>query len=125
MRRACLEFPGAYEDFPFGPQPAVFKVRAASTGPGKVFALMWADGAGARVNLKCEPDLAQQLRLIHRQILPGYHMNKLHWNTVLVSPGGLPGEMIRDLIEDSYDLVVAAMPKRDRLLLDWGPTTSK
>lgn len=120
-RLACLEFVGAYEDFPFGPETAVFKVRARQEGPGKVFALMWRDSRGARINLKCEPALADQLRSTHPQITPGYHMNKRHWNTVVVSQDGLAAPMIHDLIEDSYDLVVSALPKQDRILLSWAP----
>lgn len=122
-RQTCLSFPGAYEDFPFGPETAVFKVRAQDSASGKVFALMWPQEQGARINLKCDPILAEQLRAVHPQITPGYHMNKRHWNTVLVTPtGGLDDAMVHDLIEDSYDLVVSALPKWHRLLLGWKAT---
>lgn len=126
LRQTCLAFPGAYEDFPFGPDTAVFKVRALESVTGKVFALMWRQDQGARINLKCDPVLAEQLRAVHPQITPGYHMNKRHWNTVLATPqGGLSSRMVHDLVEDSYDLVVSALPKTQRLLLGWKTTVTE
>lgn len=122
-RQICLSFPGAYEDFPFGPETAVFKVRAQDSATGKVFALMWPQQDGARINLKCDPILAEQLRAANPEITPGYHMNKRHWNTVVVLPGGLREPLVHDLIEDSYDLVVSALPKMHRLLLGWTGAT--
>lgn len=126
IRQACLSFPGAFEDFPFGPETAVFKVQASDQSNTKVFALMWPEPGGARINLKCDPALAQNLRMIHPQITPGYHMNKKHWNTVLVNDQeGLQESMVKDLIEDSYDLVVSSLPKIQRLLLNWTASTSE
>ncbi|MEU9010802.1 MmcQ/YjbR family DNA-binding protein [Streptomyces sp. NPDC048479] len=110
LRAFCLEFNAAVEEFPFGPETSVFKVL------GKLFALSALDARPLRVNLKCEPEIAVQLRTDHAAIVPGYHMNKRHWNTVTV--GELPDRMVRELIEDSYDLVVAGLPKADRLRLD-------
>ncbi|MER7620068.1 MmcQ/YjbR family DNA-binding protein [Streptomyces sp. NPDC126503] len=110
LRAFCLEFNGASEEFPFGPDVSVFKVA------GKLFALSWPDARPLRVNLKCDPDEAVRLRAEHPAIAPGYHMNKRHWNTVTV--GELPERMVRELIEDSYDLVVAGLPKAVRLRLD-------
>ncbi|WP_327323528.1 MmcQ/YjbR family DNA-binding protein [Streptomyces sp. NBC_01210] len=110
LRAFCLEFNAAVEEFPFGPETSVFKVL------GKLFALSALDARPLRVNLKCEPEIAVQLRTDHAAIAPGYHMNKRHWNTVTV--GELPDRMVRELIEDSYDLVVAGLPKADRLRLD-------
>ncbi|MFE0734605.1 MmcQ/YjbR family DNA-binding protein [Streptomyces sp. NPDC058855] len=110
LRAFCLEFNGASEEFPFGPDVSVFKVA------GKLFALSWLDTRPLRVNLKCDPDEAVRLRAEHPAIAPGYHMNKRHWNTVTV--GELPERMVRELIEDSYDLVVAGLPKAVRLRLD-------
>ncbi|GAA3921493.1 MmcQ/YjbR family DNA-binding protein [Streptomyces gulbargensis] len=110
LRAFCLEFNGASEEFPFGPDVSVFKVA------GKLFALSWLDNRPLRVNLKCDPDEAVRLRAEHPAIAPGYHMNKRHWNTVTV--GELPERMVRELIEDSYDLVVAGLPKAVRLRLD-------
>ncbi|MFF6791269.1 putative DNA-binding protein (MmcQ/YjbR family) [Streptomyces filamentosus] len=110
LRAFCLEFNDATEEFPFGPEPSVFKVG------GKLFALSWMDREPLRVNLKCDPEDAVRLREEHPEITPGYHMNKRHWNTVEVA--GLPDRMVRELIEDSYDLVVAGLPKAVRLRLD-------
>ena len=117
LRRVCLALPGAFEDFPFGPESSVFKVRAAG-GRARMFALTALAAAPLMISLKCEPELAQQLRAAHPEISGAWHMNKTHWNQVEVA-SGLPAEMIRDLVEDSYDLVVAAMPRREREALAW------
>ncbi|AYV27670.1 MmcQ/YjbR family DNA-binding protein [Streptomyces sp. CJ_13] len=110
LRAFCLGFNAAVEEFPFTPQTSVFKVL------GKVFALSALDAEPLKVNLKCEPELAVRLREEHAAIVPGYHMNKRHWNTVTVS--GLPDALVRELVEDSYDLVVAGLPRAERLRLD-------
>ncbi|GHD71610.1 MmcQ/YjbR family DNA-binding protein [Streptomyces goshikiensis] len=110
LRAFCLGFNAAVEEFPFTPQTSVFKVM------GKVFALSALDAEPLKVNLKCEPELAVRLREEHAAIVPGYHMNKRHWNTVTVS--GLPDALVRELVEDSYDLVVAGLPRAERLRLD-------
>jgi predicted DNA-binding protein (MmcQ/YjbR family) len=109
LRAFCLEFNAAVEEFPFGPETSVFKVL------GKLFALSALDAEPLRVNLKCEPEIAVQLRADHPAVVPGYHMNKRHWNTVTV--GELPDRMVRELVEDSYDLVVAGLPRAERLRL--------
>ncbi|MFD7970824.1 MmcQ/YjbR family DNA-binding protein [Streptomyces clavifer] len=110
LRAFCLEFNASTEEFPFGPETSVFKVL------GKVFALSALDGRPLTVNLKCDPDDAVRLREEHPAIVPGWHMNKRHWNTLTVQE--LPGRMVRELVEDSYDLVVAGLPKTERLRLD-------
>ncbi|MER6097470.1 MmcQ/YjbR family DNA-binding protein [Streptomyces sp. NPDC001728] len=110
LRAFCLDFNDATEEFPFGPDVSVFKVA------GKVFALSWLGSEPLRVNLKCDPDDAVRLREEYPAIVPGYHMSKRHWNTVGV--GELPDRMVRELVEDSYDLVVAGLPKAVRLRLD-------
>ncbi|GGU07932.1 MULTISPECIES: MmcQ/YjbR family DNA-binding protein [Streptomyces] len=110
LRTFCLDFNDATEEFPFGPEASVFKVA------GKMFALSALDAEPLRINLKCEPEEAERLREEYAAVAPGYHMNKRHWNTVTV--GGLPDRMVRELIEDSYDLVVAGLPKAVRLRLD-------
>lgn len=110
LRAFCLEFNASAEEFPFGPETSVFKVL------GKMFALSALDARPLTVNLKCDPDDAVRLREKYAAIVPGWHMSKRHWNTVTVS--GLPGRMVRELIEDSYDLVVAGLPKAERLKLD-------
>ncbi|MFF4569247.1 MmcQ/YjbR family DNA-binding protein [Streptomyces sp. NPDC001410] len=112
LRAFCLSFNAAVEDFPFSPDVSVFKVL------GKMFALSWLDARPLTVNLKCDPDDAVRLRGEHEGlIIPGYHMNKRHWNTVTVD-GELPDRLVRELIEDSYDLVVAGLPRAQRLRLD-------
>jgi predicted DNA-binding protein (MmcQ/YjbR family) len=112
LRALCLSFDAAVEDFPFGPEISVFRVL------GKMFALTYLDARPLTVNLKCDPDDAVRLRREHEGlIIPGWHMNKRHWNTVTVD-GGLPDRLVRELVEDSYDLVVAGLPRADRLRLD-------
>src|SRR5918994_1437052 len=98
----CLRQPGAIEDFPFGPEHSVFKVA------GKIFALSALDRVPLEVSVKCEPDLAVQLRAAYPAIRPGYHLNKRHWNTITLD-GSVPDQVVRDLVEDSYDLVVSAL----------------
>ncbi|MFJ8852246.1 MmcQ/YjbR family DNA-binding protein [Streptomyces sp. NPDC102437] len=110
LRAFCLEFNASAEEFPFGPETSVFKVL------GKMFALSALDARPLTVNLKCDPDEAVRLREKYDAVVPGWHMNKRHWNTVTVS--GVPDRALRELIEDSYDLVVAGLPKADRLRLD-------
>jgi predicted DNA-binding protein (MmcQ/YjbR family) len=117
LRAICLGLPGAFEDFPFGPEASVFKVRGRP-GPAKMFALADLGAEPLSISLKCEPELALQLRAAHPEITGAYHMNKTHWNGVLCT-GGLEDGMIRDMIEDSYDLVVAGLPRRDQEALGW------
>jgi predicted DNA-binding protein (MmcQ/YjbR family) len=78
-----------------------------------MFALSQLGADSLRVSLKCEPELAEALRRAHAAVIPGYHLNKRHWNTVIID-GSLPDETIRDLIEDSYDLVVSKLPQTRR-----------
>ena len=112
LRDWCLGHAGAGEDFPFTPEHSVFKVR------GKMFALSALDREPLEVSVKCEPELAVELRNSYLAIRPGYHLNKRHWNTLTLD-GSLPDQLVRDLIEDSYDLVVSALPKRAREELGW------
>ena len=102
------------EDFPFGPEMSVFKVG------GKMFAISALDRTPLEVSVKSEPELAVDLRDTYAAIRPGYHLNKRHWNTVTLD-GSLPDQLIRDLVQDSYDLVVSALPKRTRTQLGWAP----
>ncbi|MFF4094544.1 MmcQ/YjbR family DNA-binding protein [Streptomyces sp. NPDC001834] len=110
LRDFCLEFDASVEEFPFGPEISVFKVL------GKMFALSTLDARPLTVNLKCDPDDAVRLREEHEAVVPGWHMNKRHWNTVTVS--GVPDRLLRELVEVSYDLVVAGLPRAQRLRLD-------
>ncbi|WP_461173815.1 MmcQ/YjbR family DNA-binding protein [Arthrobacter sp. Z1-9] len=122
LRKICLSFPGAYEDYPFGPETAVFKIRASVTGgarhEAKLFALSSMDARDFYVNLKCEPNLAVQLRAAHPEITGAWHMNKTHWNGVRLD-GALPDDMVRDMVEDSYDLVVAGLSRKQQEQLGW------
>jgi predicted DNA-binding protein (MmcQ/YjbR family) len=116
LRACCLAQVGAIEDFPFGPAHSVFKVA------GKMFALSALDRQPLDVSVKCEPEIAIDLRASYAAIRPGYHLNKRHWNTMTLD-GSLPDQLVRDLIEDSYDLVVSALPKRTRRELGWRPAS--
>jgi predicted DNA-binding protein (MmcQ/YjbR family) len=112
LRGWCLAQVGAAEDFPFGPEHSVFKVA------GKIFALSALGSTPLEVSVKCDPEIAVDLRASHPAIRPGYHLNKRHWNTITLD-GSLPDKLVRDLIEDSYDLVASALPKRTRAALGW------
>ncbi len=118
----CLDLPGAVEEFPFGPETAVFKVRPAASGAfrheAKMFALSSLDASPLSISLKCEPELALALRSMHPEITGAYHLNKTHWNGVRCD-GELADSMIRDMIEDSYDLVVATLARAQREALRW------
>ena len=112
LRALCLGFTGAEETYPFSAETTVFKVR------GKIFAIAALDREPPAISLKCEPEIAEQLRADHEAITPGYHLNKRHWNTVHVD-GSVPEQLVRDMVEDSYDLVVESLPKRIRDDLGW------
>ena len=108
-----MGFAGAEETYPFSAETTVFKVR------GKIFAIAALEREPPSISLKCEPELAVHLRADHDAITPGYHLNKRHWNTVRID-GSLPERLVRDMVEDSYDLVVESLPRRIREDLD-GP----
>lgn len=106
-RNFCLSFPGVTEEFPFNETALVFKVK------GKMFALTNVDTFES-ISLKCDPVKAIELRETYPGIVvPGYHMNKKHWNTVSMSRN-LPDPLIKEWITDSYYLVVAKLPKNER-----------
>ena len=98
---------GTTSGYPFDITTLVFKVM------NKIFALISEDETPLRINLKCDPDEAQILRGMHKSIISGYHMNKEHWNTVILD-GSLPDELIYKFIDDSYNLVVKGLKKSDR-----------
>ncbi|WP_425865014.1 MmcQ/YjbR family DNA-binding protein [Arthrobacter sp. TWP1-1] len=126
LRAAALAMPGSYEDFPFGPETSVFKVKAPSGGterPGKVFALVDLEAEPLRVSLKCDPELAPALRVANPGITGGYHLNKRHWNTVDTSC--VERQMVLEMVEDSYDLVVAGLPKKQQEALEWSAYVAK
>jgi predicted DNA-binding protein (MmcQ/YjbR family) len=109
----CLGLPAAEETYPFGDEVAVIKVGR------KMFALVPLSEGSGSVNLKCDPGRALELREAYAGIRPGYHQNKRHWNTVDLD-GSVEDDVVRSLIEDSYDLVVAGLPRavRAELALD-------
>ena len=88
-----------------------------------MFALSQLGADSLRVSLKCEPELAVALRGAYAAVIPGYHLNKRHWNTVIID-GSLADETIRDMIEDSYDLVVSKLPRARRRALGWRGASS-
>ncbi len=106
----CLSLPSVEETTPFGPEVLVYKVG------GKMFALAIPDEMPHRVNLKCDPERALELRDRYEDIVPGYHMNKRHWNT-LTLPGKLSSKLVRELTDHSYALVFASLSKKLRGLL--------
>jgi predicted DNA-binding protein (MmcQ/YjbR family) len=108
FREYCLTKLGASEETPFGPDVLVFKVS------GKMFALAAFDEVPTTVNLKCDPDLALDLRDRYEQIKPGYHMSKKHWNTVEIE-SGIPDVELRRMIDHSYELVIKHLPQAARL----------
>ena len=103
FREYCLRKSHATETMPFGPDILVFKVG------GKMFALAALDEVPTTVNLKCDPDLALDLRDRYEQIRPGYHMNKKHWNTVEIDTG-IPDAELRKMIDHSFELVAKSLP---------------
>lgn len=104
LREYCLGKPGAAEAFPFGDQAMVFKVG------GKIF-LICDLGQNDRFNAKCEPEQAIELRERYGEIIPGWHMNKKHWNTVFMT---LPRKVLHEQIDHSYELVRDSLPKKVR-----------
>jgi len=88
-----------------------------------MFALTALARTPLEVSVKCDPELAAALRNSYPAIRPGYHLNKRHWNTITLD-GSLPDQLVRDLIEDSYDLVVSGLPKRVQEELAWPPVVA-
>jgi predicted DNA-binding protein (MmcQ/YjbR family) len=98
LREYCLSKPGAEESLPFGPDTLVFKVK------GKIFLLVGLDQEILSFNVKCDPDLAVELRETYAAVKPGYHMNKKHWNTIVVD-GSVTTVVLKEWIDLSYKLV--------------------
>ena len=107
LREYCLSKPGVEETLPFGPDTLVFKVSE------KVFLLTGLDSEGFRFNVKCDPEKALELREEYSCVLPGYHMNKKHWNTILVD-GSVPIKLLKEWIDDSYTLVSSKVPRKKK-----------
>ena len=110
-REYLLSKPEAQEDFPFAINVAVFKVR------GKMFATLVETDSIPYTNLKCDPQEALMLRDIFPEVIPGYHMNKKHWNTVQLD-GDLPHSEIERMMDNSYTLVVKSLPRKTRQALE-------
>lgn len=102
-----LSFPETWLDFPFGENVAVYKYGRENDGAGKMFALIKMGSQPLNLSLKCDPQLAETLRETYETVLPGYHLNKRHWNTIICS-GQLDDEQIKDLARHSYQLVVGS-----------------
>jgi len=105
LREYCLSKNDAEEALPFGPDTLVFKVR------GKIFLLVGLDAETLRFNVKCDPEKAEMLREEYPSVLPGYHMNKKHWNTILCD-GSVPDKILKSWIDHSYELVAATKKSR-------------
>jgi predicted DNA-binding protein (MmcQ/YjbR family) len=110
IRNYCLQKPGVEEGLPFGPDVVVFKVL------GKLFLLLPLNTEGVQFNVKCDPGLAVELREQYDCVLPGYHMNKKHWNTVLVT-GTVKTPQLKEWIDHSYELVLSSLPAKQQALL--------
>ena len=106
LRDYCLSKAGAKETLPFGPDTIVYKVG------DKAFLLVGLDEEDLRFNVKCDPELAIELREQYSCVLPGWHMNKKHWNTIVVD-GSVPVRQLKEWIDHSYDLIVKSLPQRN------------
>lgn len=107
LRDYCISKKGVEETLPFGPETLVFKVM------GKAFLLTGFDSDPVQFNVKCDPEKAIELREHYSCVLPGYHMNKKHWNTIIVD-GSATGKLLKEWITDSYDLVVSGLTKIEK-----------
>lgn len=101
-----LSFPGTWLDYPFGAGSSVYKYGDKESGEGKMYAIIQDGTKPLRISLKCDPNLAETLRAKYETVVPGYHLNKKHWNTIICS-GQLDDEEIKDLARHSYDLVAS------------------
>ena len=107
LREYCLAKKAVTEDFPFGETTLVFRVKE------KIFLLVSLDAQPLQFNAKCNPEKAIELREEYDAIKPGYHMNKKHWNTVVID-GSVPTKLLKEMIDDSYELIVQSLPKKLR-----------
>jgi len=107
IREYCLAKAAVEETLPFGPDTLVFKVA------GKMFLLTALDALEPSFNAKCDPEMVEELRDKYSCVLPGYHMNKKHWNTIMID-GSVSNKQLKTWIDDSYNLVVAGLSKKTR-----------
>jgi len=110
LRNYLLSKKGTTEELPFGPDALVFKVM------GKIFAIVAYQDNPLRISLKCDPEHAEALRAMYKAVTPGYHLNKNHWNTVILD-GSIPAEEVFQMIDDSYQLVAKSFKKVDQASL--------
>lgn len=106
FREYCLNKKGVTEETPFGEDTLVYKLM------GKMFALTGLNSDPFRFNLKCDPERALELRDEYEYIIPGYHMSKVHWNTVIAGNNQIPEKLQRELVDHSYELVVNSLTKK-------------
>ena len=111
VKKYFLSCPESYEDFPFGAEITIFKVK------DKWFGLLTEREGSLQINLKCDPDEALILRDLFKSVVPGYHMNKKHWNTIILD-GTIPEKEIEAMIYSSYVLIVDKLKKKDRLAIE-------
>ncbi len=104
LRDYCLSKPFVEECFPFGPDTLVYKVN------GKIFLLTGLDSLQLQFNVKCDPDIAEDLREQYSCVIPGFHMNKKHWNTIIVD-GSVSSQLMKEWIDQSYNLLVYTKKK--------------
>lgn len=107
LREYCLSKKAVTEDFPFGETTLVFRVKE------KIFLLVALDADPLQFNAKCDPEKAMELREAYDAVKPGYHMNKKHWNTIIID-GSISSKLIKEMIDDSYNLIVQSLPKKIR-----------
>lgn len=106
IEEMLMSLPNVWLDYPFGEDVAVYKIGHKETDGGKMFALIAEGSQPVRLSLKCDPQLAEILREKYETVLPGYHLNKKHWNTIICS-GQVPLDELKDLIRHSYELVTS------------------
>lgn len=111
LEEYILAKPAVWLDYPFGEEVAVYKVGSKETG--KMFALIKEASDPARISLKCDPLLAEKLREEYETVMPGYHLNKKHWNTIIAS-GQLENDYLLSLVDHSYQLVVESLTKEEQ-----------
>ncbi len=102
-----LSYPNTWVDYPFGENTSVYKVGDQASGDAKFFALVQDDAKTLRLSVKCDPQLAELLREKYETVVPGYHLNKKHWNTIILT-GQVPQDELEDFIRLSYGLVAAS-----------------
>jgi predicted DNA-binding protein (MmcQ/YjbR family) len=112
IRKYCLEKKNTTESFPFGESTLVFKVS------GKMFLLMSLDSLPLQFNVKCDPELAEELREAYSSVIPAFHMNKKHWNTIILD-GQISTKKILEMIDASYLLVIKSLPLKERKKLGY------